>query len=111
MTFWETGLQTQTRILSGIREGISGLQRNSGTPLHEPQSKLLKRGVIEGVIYGATIGVIKGDTQSLDSNSHENLLVGLLLVLGSKITYYFQGCLGFCTRVILSIKSILWSSD
>ena len=28
------------------------------------------KGVIKGIIYGTTIGVIKGDTRSLDSGSY-----------------------------------------
>ena len=32
------------------------------------------KGVIWGIIYGTTIGIIKGDTRSLDYSSHESWL-------------------------------------
>ena len=38
--------------------------------IYEPQSKLLKGGYI-GDYIGTTIGVIKGDTRSLDNGSYE----------------------------------------
>ena len=40
---------------------------------YEPQSKLLTRGFMSGIINGTTIGIIKGDTRSLDYGSYGSL--------------------------------------
>ena len=38
--------------------------------LHELQPKLLKGGLYKETIYRTTIGVIKGDTRSLDNGTY-----------------------------------------
>ena len=34
---------------------------------------------LKGVIYGTTIGVTKGDTRSLDSNSHAQVALEVIM--------------------------------
>ena len=60
----------------------------------ELESTLLKGGYVGGIISGSIIGVIKGDTRSLDYSTHDlqadSPLWGLVL---PKSSYYLQGSL------------------
>ena len=59
-------IKTKGRLMMQTQKRITAL-----TTSHLSYSLNSLKGVIEGIIYGTTIGVIKGDTRSLDDSIYE----------------------------------------